>query len=314
MNFDCKLWFVNVFKLMLSLRRFVANFFSFIFMSFVRAVSYLRPSLRYFIGIGLGRLVFFILKDRSKIIKTNLNLCFESDASVDLKKLYKDTVKDLGVGLLESGVGLFRSDKYIISKMKVFGFGAVKKHYANSRPIIILIPHFSHMMLAVRVCGVLMPSCLLRRSQNNPVIEDATVSTIEANFDAMVMQKDTRGIIKQLKQKNILLMLPDHDLGATRSVFADFFGVKTATVKSISKLAKLCQAKVITASFLRCNDLSYIIDFKDISSDLVLDDYKADAAYINTVFEAYIKKNPSQYYWCHRRFKTRPHGEDGFYS
>jgi lauroyl/myristoyl acyltransferase len=303
-----------VLKLLSVIGGFLTNFFGLVFIVFMRMLSYMPGSLRVISGGALGRVIFFFLRSRSKIIKINLSLCFKSYGQANLKKLYADTVKNLGVGLLESGIGLFRSDKYIISLVNISGFDVVKKHYNNRQPIIILIPHFSHMMLAVRVCGILMPSCLLRRPQNNLAIEKTTVTTVKANFDAMVLQKDARGIIRRLKQKNILLMLPDHDLGANRSVFADFFGVKTATVKSVSKLAKSCQAKVVTVNFSRRDNYNYSINFQDISSNLVLDDYEADAAYINTIFEGYIKQNPSQYYWCHRRFKSRPPGEDNFYS
>ena len=42
-------------------------------------------------------------------------------------------------------------------------------------------------------------------------------------------------------------------------------------------------------------------------------DSTADTAFMNRQLEDYINAQPAQYYWVHKRFKTRPDGEPDFY-
>ena len=42
-------------------------------------------------------------------------------------------------------------------------------------------------------------------------------------------------------------------------------------------------------------------------------DLEADTALMNLRLQEYIDAMPSQYYWVHKRFKSRPPGEPGVY-
>jgi KDO2-lipid IV(A) lauroyltransferase len=43
------------------------------------------------------------------------------------------------------------------------------------------------------------------------------------------------------------------------------------------------------------------------------DDLLADTALVNAHLERFIQTMPAQYYWVHKRFKTRPEGEPAVY-
>ena len=44
------------------------------------------------------------------------------------------------------------------------------------------------------------------------------------------------------------------------------------------------------------------------------DDDAKDARRVNALIEKHVHEVPDQYLWIHRRFKTRPPGELGFYG
>jgi KDO2-lipid IV(A) lauroyltransferase len=48
-------------------------------------------------------------------------------------------------------------------------------------------------------------------------------------------------------------------------------------------------------------------------TDFPTDDVVADTRRMNAFLETEIMKSPEQYYWLHKRFKTRPRGEKGVY-
>jgi KDO2-lipid IV(A) lauroyltransferase len=58
----------------------------------------------------------------------------------------------------------------------------------------------------------------------------------------------------------------------------------------------------------------YTIHFLPALEDFPGPDPEADLARVNAIMEAQIRKAPEQYWWIHRRFKTRPDGEPPFYD
>jgi KDO2-lipid IV(A) lauroyltransferase len=58
----------------------------------------------------------------------------------------------------------------------------------------------------------------------------------------------------------------------------------------------------------------YVVEILPALEGFPSDDPVADLARVNALMEAQVRKAPEQYWWIHRRFKTRPEGEPGFYG
>jgi len=57
----------------------------------------------------------------------------------------------------------------------------------------------------------------------------------------------------------------------------------------------------------------YRVRFLPAWTDWPTDDAEADARRMNAWIEGEIRRNPAQYLWVHKRFKTRPPGEPSRY-
>jgi Kdo2-lipid IVA lauroyltransferase/acyltransferase len=121
-----------------------------------------------------------------------------------------------------------------------------------------------------------------------------------------------RKIIVGLKRGERLHLSPDMDLGPEDSIFVPFMGVNAATVPSLSRMTRLVGAQVVPV-VTRLTPQGYDIDVGAPWSDFPSDDVQADTARMNEVLAQYITVDPAQYYWVHKRFKTRPQGEPGLY-
>ncbi len=107
---------------------------------------------------------------------------------------------------------------------------------------------------------------------------------------------------------------PDQDFGRHASVFAPFFGIEAATIKLTAKIARMTGAPVIPLVFHRNpDDRTYTLEYLPPLADFPSGDEVSDAARVNAVIEAAIRRHPEQYLWLHRRFKTRPAGEASVY-
>jgi len=120
--------------------------------------------------------------------------------------------------------------------------------------------------------------------------------------------------LRRIKAGNNVWYSPDQDFGRDVSVFAPFFGINAATIKLTAKIARMTGAPVMPLIFHRNPDnRTYTLEYLPALEHFPSGDEVADAAQVNAVIEAAIRRHPEQYLWLHRRFKTRPQGEPGFY-
>jgi KDO2-lipid IV(A) lauroyltransferase len=121
-----------------------------------------------------------------------------------------------------------------------------------------------------------------------------------------------RELVAALRRGDLLYLLPDMNFGPEESIFVPFYGVAAATVPSLSRFARLGRAKVVPV-VTRLTPSGYEVCVLPCWSGFPTADAPADTALMNKRLQEYIDEMPSQYYWVHKRFKTRPPGEPGVY-
>jgi KDO2-lipid IV(A) lauroyltransferase len=128
----------------------------------------------------------------------------------------------------------------------------------------------------------------------------------------MSRAEGVRDLIAALRAGHIMYLLPDMNFGPEESIFVPFYGVPAATVPSLSRFARLGRAKVVPL-ITRLTPQGYEVRVGEAWKDYPTKDLEADTALMNVRLQAYIDQMPAQYYWVHKRFKTRPPGEPGVY-
>lgn len=196
------------------------------------------------------------------------------------------------------------------------------KHYldealAGGENVILLYPHFTAFEAAVYALNQDVPLISVYSHQKNKEL-DAQILKGRHRYDNVYLigrNDGLRSIIKQIKATQApFLYLPDQDFGAKDSVFVLFFGIPAATITGLSRIAKLTQASVIPAIPTRQADGSVLLRFYPKWLDFPSEDLIADAARMNQFIEQRVREQPEQYFWLHKRFKTRPHGAPPFYE
>jgi KDO2-lipid IV(A) lauroyltransferase len=102
------------------------------------------------------------------------------------------------------------------------------------------------------------------------------------------------------------------NFGLEESLFVPFYGVPAATVPSLSRFARLARAKVVPV-VSRLTPQGYEVQVMPAWPGFPSGDPLADTAFMNLQLQAYIDTMPDQYYWVHKRFKSRPTGQSGVY-
>jgi KDO2-lipid IV(A) lauroyltransferase len=127
-----------------------------------------------------------------------------------------------------------------------------------------------------------------------------------------------REILKALRNNETIGILMDQNTVREEGVFANFFGIPAATTPAVATFALRTGAAVIPGFLiwdqklrkhrLRFDPPLHLIETGDRAKDIV-----ANTQMFNKVLEDYVRKNPAQWLWIHRRWKTRPVGEKSLY-
>jgi Kdo2-lipid IVA lauroyltransferase/acyltransferase len=121
-----------------------------------------------------------------------------------------------------------------------------------------------------------------------------------------------RPAMRRLRKRLPFYFSPDMDLGPRDAVFVEFFGIQASTVTALHRLATLTDAKVMSC-ITRLTDKGYTLSLSPLWENFPSADEKADTRRMNAFIEQEILKQPADYFWSHRRFKTRPPGEPSLY-
>jgi len=187
----------------------------------------------------------------------------------------------------------------------------------RSRPTIFLCPHFVCLDVAGAAIAMHTPGCSIYTPQRNPIL-DATLKKGCARFHPPLLVTRTDGIrpiLRAMRAGLPFFMLPDMDFGAKDSVFVPFFGVPCATLTAPARLAGINAAQVIpVVATLLPGYRGWEIRFYPPLEDFPGDDPVQASARMNRWIEQRVLEHPAEYFWAHRRFKTRPPGAPGVYD
>jgi KDO2-lipid IV(A) lauroyltransferase len=259
-------------------------------------------------------LLYVVVWPRRKVVNVNLRLCFPHWSARERRRVARETFVHVAQSFLDR-TWLWHADPEVVRRRVVLT-GAVRE-LAGSAPTIVFAPHFVGLdagatglsqQLPRRFIGIYTP-------QSNPVI-DAWVLQGRHRFGInprpMNRSEGVREIIASVRAGDVMYLLPDMNFGAEESLFVPFYGVPAATVPSLSRFARLGRAKVVPV-VAKLTPTGYELQVHDAWAGFPSGDLEADTALMNLRLQEYIDAMPSQYYWVHKRFKSRPPGEPGVY-
>ena len=278
-------------------------------------ISLLPLRVTAFLGRGLGVFLNRIAGRRSHIVRTNLELCFPDLDSNQIEQLMKEHFKALGQAALTIGINMFASQRRLQRLVTMRDRHYFDQQVSADKPVILLAPHFVAMEIAGLVLAPERHMLSMYQTIRNPLI-DYLVRRGRSRFGGIMIERksDMRQVVKMVRGGSPFYYLPDQDPGSADKVFAPFFGIETAVTPGLSRFARLSKAAVIPC-FTRMlpQGAGYEVIFLPPLDNFPSGDAVEDAGRMNEVIEQGIREMPEQYFWVHRRFKSRPEGEESLY-
>lgn len=267
------------------------------------------------IGKLFGRISMFLAKRRFSIANRNLELCFPEMSVTERQTMVKKNFESTGIAIFETGMAWFWPDWRVKKWFTVYGLEHIDKARRERKGVLLIGIHFLTLELGARIFGIYNPGIGVYRPHDNKLMDWLqTWGRLRSN-KYMLDRKDIKGMIRSLKEGEIVWYAPDHDYGPKSSVFAPFFAVeKAATTIGTSILMRMAHPALIPFVPKRNDDnKGYTMIIQPELEGFPLDDQVAAAEFMNKDVEKEIMLAPEQYMWLHRRFKTRPEGEPSLY-
>ena len=281
--------------------------------AFMQVLALLPLSVTRGLGVVLGWVLYAVVGSRRRVVTTNFALCFPQLSADARRKLTLQTFVYFAQAWLDRA-WLWHAPKAWVQR-RVRVTGALQELEGNA-PTVIFLPHFVGLDAAWAGIALQMPrpSTTIYTDQSNKLV-DRWILRGRRRFGNLRLFGRAAGvkpIVAALRDGQPLYLLPDMDFGPDDSVFVPFYGLPTATVPSLSRFAKLGRAKVLPL-LPRITPTGYEVQVLPAWADFPGEDPVSDTALMNARLEEYINTMPAQYYWVHKRFKTRPEGEASLY-
>lgn len=266
-------------------------------------------------GRGAGRLLYVFARERRHVALTNLKLCFPERSEDERRRIARAHFQVLARSLLEHGLLWWSSRARVQKLVRVEGLEHWKA--VEGKPVIWLAPHFIGLDMGGARIITEWRGVSVYSKQKNPVF-DRVLLHGRTRFVTPVLfsrQDGIRPVVKTIRDGLPFYYLPDMDFGERDSIFVPFFGVPAATITGLSRLVHLARAVVVPAVTRQLPGAQgYELRFYPAWENFPTDDIEADTRRMNAFIEERVREMPEQYYWVHKRFKTRPPGEAGFYD
>ena len=280
---------------------------------FMRVLAHVPlPALRA-LGWCLGQLLYVLAVPRRKVALRNLALCFPEATAAQRRRWARETFVVFCQTWLDRSSLWFAPREVVQRRVRLQG---ALNELEGDTPTIIFAPHFYGMDAGGTALTLHTPRAFtsIFSTHPDPAVDAWFMAGRQRFGDVRMLNRadGVKPIISNLRKGGLLYLLSDMDFGPGESIFVPFYGVPTATAPSLPRFARLGRAKVI-GMYTRLTPTGYVAEITPAWEGYPSDDVEADTAQMNLRLQSYIDTMPGQYYWVHKRFKTRPAGEPSVY-
>ncbi|WP_345841310.1 LpxL/LpxP family Kdo(2)-lipid IV(A) lauroyl/palmitoleoyl acyltransferase [Shewanella algae] len=264
------------------------------------------------LGSGIGLLAMKLAGSRVNTAKRNLELCFPQMSEAERETLLRRNFQETGKAIFDTINAWWWSNDKVQKHMQIKGQEHVEQTLAAGQGVILFAVHCLPLEMGARTFGQFQPGVGVYRPHNNPVMEYLQVKGRLRSNKALVPKRDLRQMVRCLRNPDVIWYTADQDFGRSSAIFIPFFAVPdAATITGGTTLAKLGKAKVLPFFVERnTDDTGYNIEIQAPLDNFPGENEVEDAKRGNGIVEQLISRNPAQYMWLHRRFKTRPNESD----
>ncbi len=266
-------------------------------------------------GSTLGIFLYRIVPSRRRAARINLKQAYPDLSNEKIETLNQKAFRSLGVSIFEMGIAWFEKSSVLKQHCRIEGKEHLDQAIKTNKAVILLTGHFTTLEIGSRLIGFYCDKYNgVFKKAHNPLFNAIMVRYRSKFGDALIENKNVRGIIRGLKNGHATWFAPDQDFADQDIVFTPYLGGIASTLTATAKLAKITGAAVVPFYPVRLdNGKGYKLIVLPALENFPSGNIEADSAIVNKTIEGMVYNNPEQYLWLHKRFKNQPAGLNNIY-
>ena len=264
------------------------------------------------LGAGLGRIAYCILPGRRRVALDNLTLVYGDTLSPGARvTLARQSFEHLGITAMECCRLFFGPAERLLGRVRGQGMEHIGQAMAHGRGVFFLTGHFGNWELLAATHGLAgFGLSVVVRPLDNPYLDALIARARERSGLRAISKRDAvQGVRAALARGECIGILLDQDAGR-EGVFVPFMGRPASTSRALAVLAIKTRAPVVPAFIHRLPDGGHelVLDPEiplAITGDLD-HDIEVNTARYTEAIERHVRAHPEQWFWVHRRWKSRP--------
>jgi len=255
---------------------------------------------------GFGRVLWWALRRRRRIVVRNLEICFPELDAAAVRALAKRHFESLGACLAEIAWSWFASPARLASLCRFEGVEHLREALARGKGVLLFSGHFTPLEICATIKPLVPQFVFMFRPRHNPLLDAMQMRGRLRAAHGSVRNDDVRALLRFLKNNAVVWYAPDQ-AHVKNGELVPFFGEPAMTNTATSRIAKISGAAIVPLFFCRLPDKSgYLLRFHAPLANLPSDDALQDTTRLMGVVESFVRECPEQYFWIHRKFKSRP--------
>jgi len=234
----------------------------------------------------------------------NLRMALGSELNEEeIKKISRNAYVNISITFVE--MLMAPKHEQILRMVDISDIDVMKQALAKERGLILISCHFCNWELnGGAIAAANIPFIVVAKRQSNPHV-DRFINKYRSELGMKVIRPgaSVKHIVRALRKGSVAGLIADQDAGRN-GVFVFFFGQKASTPRGSAQLALKYGSPIILTMIVRTVPGRYKAIFKEIDV-LKGDTVESLTQRYTKVIEDFIRQHPEQYFWMHRRWKTR---------
>jgi lauroyl/myristoyl acyltransferase len=277
--------------------------------------AYLPKYPRTIIGDLAGKILYSIGSSKKSIVDINLKLTFSELNSKERDKLCRSFFRNLGHMYVNLPLLWWKSDNELQKLIDKKGLNLIEKKLQKNQSVILLAPHTLSLDFGGRALSRYDVLSMYKPFKNKLLNWFIGRSRSKGTDNSIIYPRNKtssiKSIIRKMKKPSVFYLLADEDISVEDSVFSDFFDTKKTALKSVSKISKITQSKVMPCiCTYNIKEHKYIFQVFPELEKFPSDSIENDCSELLSVLEKQIMIDLEQYMWTLRIYKNRPDGSD----
>jgi KDO2-lipid IV(A) lauroyltransferase len=267
------------------------------------------------LGAGLGALAGRIDSRHTAIARDNLRAAYGAAMSAPEREgVLRACWRHFGRITLDA-LAFPRLDRDALgSVLKVSGLDNARAALALGRGMLVFSAHYGHWEAGAYAMGLLgVPFAVIARPLDNPLLDRRLIALRQGTGNAVIpKRRAVRETMRALSRGAGVAILIDQD-AREDGVFVPFFERLAATTPTLALIALRADAPIVPVFARVEEDGTIAVHIEPVVEARPTGDRDADVlrltAACTAVVERWVRHDPEQWLWMHRRWKTRPPNE-----